>query len=226
MPHKILIIEEDDTIRELLRAELASSAPWEIAARKNFEEERNFLAESGCDVLLLETGRNFAARRLQLQELRESGFCAPIILLSDAEGDSESLLGNSGANDYVAKPFRISVLLARIKAQLRQYEQSEDASFAIGSYILKPGQKVLLDSGQERIRLTEKEAAILKYLYQAAPDSVERETLLEEVWGYNSGITTHTLETHIYRLRQKIEADPANAQILLTVTGGGYKLAL
>jgi len=118
----------------------------------------------------------------------------------------------------------MAVLLARIKAQLRQYEQSEDASFPIGSYTLNPGQKLLLDKAGNKIRLTEKEAAILKYLYQAGAEAVERERLLEEVWGYNSGVSTHTLETHIYRLRQKIEKDPANAELLLTAPGG-YRLA-
>jgi DNA-binding response OmpR family regulator len=73
------------------------------------------------------------------------------------------------------------------------------------------------------VRLTEKEAAILKYLYRAGPEVVGREVLLHEVWGYSEGITTHTLETHVYRLRQKIERDPSQAEILLT-EAGGYRL--
>jgi DNA-binding response OmpR family regulator len=73
------------------------------------------------------------------------------------------------------------------------------------------------------VRLTDKETAILRYLYRAGQKPVSREILLQEVWGYNSGVTTHTLETHIYRLRQKIERDPANAALLVT-EAGGYKL--
>ena len=73
------------------------------------------------------------------------------------------------------------------------------------------------------MRLTEKETAILRYLYRSGQNPVSREVLLQEVWGYNSGVTTHTLETHIYRLRQKIEKDPANAALLVT-EAGGYKL--
>ncbi|MHA1189877.1 MAG: response regulator transcription factor, partial [Alphaproteobacteria bacterium] len=125
--------------------------------------------------------------------------------------------------DYVAKPFRFAVLLARIRAHLRQHEQSEDATFTIGHFTFKPASKILVGEGGSKIRLTEKETAILKYLYRAGERTVTRDILLSEVWGYNSGVTTHTLETHIYRLRQKIERDPSNAELLVTESGG-YKL--
>ena len=131
---------------------------------------------------------------------------------------------DAGANDYVTKPFKFAVLLARIRAQLRQHEQSEDAVFTIGPYTFKPASKLLVDEKGGKVRLTEKETAILKYLYRTGDKVVSRETLLHEVWGYNAGVTTHTLETHIYRLRQKIEKDPSNAEILVTETGG-YKLS-
>ncbi|HUB96494.1 MAG TPA: response regulator transcription factor, partial [Stellaceae bacterium] len=131
---------------------------------------------------------------------------------------------DSGANDYIAKPFRLNVLLARLRAQLRQHEQSEDAVFTIGPYTFRPGAKILTDAVQrKKVRLTEKETAILKYLYRAGQRIIGRDVLLNEVWGYNSGVTTHTLETHVYRLRQKIERDPAKAQILVTEPGG-YRL--
>ncbi|MBO6905972.1 MAG: winged helix-turn-helix domain-containing protein, partial [Parvibaculum sp.] len=93
----------------------------------------------------------------------------------------------------------------------------------IGPYSFRPSAKVLMDAQEKKIRLTEKETSILKYLYRAGAKVVGRDILLAEVWGYNSGVTTHTLETHIYRLRQKIEKDPSNAEILVTETGG-YRL--
>jgi len=147
-------------------------------------------------------------------------------MLTAQDSDSDQILGlESGANDYVSKPFRIGVLLARIRAQLRQHEQSEDAIFAIGPYSFQPSKKILLnEENEDKIRLTEKETSILKYLYRAGQKVVSRDILLNEVWGYNAGVTTHTLETHIYRLRQKIEADPSAAAILVTETGG-YRLA-
>jgi DNA-binding response OmpR family regulator len=156
---------------------------------------------------------------------RRANVAAPIIMLTASAGDADTILGlDAGANDYVTKPFRLGILLARIRAHLRQYDQSEDATFALGPYSFRPAGKLLLAAANNRkVRLTEKETAILKYLYRAGGKAVNRETLLHEVWGYNPGVTTHTLETHIYRLRQKIEVDPANAMILVTEPGG-YRL--
>ena len=155
-------------------------------------------------------------------ELREA--LVEIIMLTGHDTDSDTILGlESGANDYVTKPFRFAVLLARIRAQLRQHEASEDAVFTIGPYSFRPSSKLLLSPKGSKVRLTEKETAILRYLYRAGQKPVSRETLLQEVWGYNSGVTTHTLETHIYRLRQKVEKDAAVPSILVT-EAGGYKL--
>ena len=130
----------------------------------------------------------------------------------------------SGANDYVAKPFRFSVLLARIRAHLRQHEASEDAVFTIGPYTFRPSAKLLVDETGSKLRLTEKETADPANT-STGPETkvVTRDVLLAEVWGYNANVTTHTLETHIYRLRQKIERDPSSAEILVT-EAGGYKL--
>jgi DNA-binding response OmpR family regulator len=156
--------------------------------------------------------------------LRKGGFKAPILLLTGHDTDSDTILGlESGANDYVTKPFRFAVLLARIRAQLRQHEASEDAVFTIGPFTFRPSSKLLLNAKGNKVRLTEKETAILRFLYRAGQKPVTRETLLQEVWGYNSGVTTHTLETHIYRLRQKVERDATTPTILVTETGG-YKL--
>ena len=112
---------------------------------------------------------------------------------------------DAGANDYVTKPFRFAELLARIRAHLRQRESSEEALFRIGPYTFQPGAKHLIGEKGNKLRLTEKETAILRFLYRAGQAVISREVLLREVWGYNANVTTHTLETHIYRLRQKIE---------------------
>jgi DNA-binding response OmpR family regulator len=156
--------------------------------------------------------------------LRKNNFNSPIIMLTGHDTDSDTILGlESGANDYVVKPFRFAVLLARIRAQLRQHEASEDAVFTIGPYTFRPGSKLLINPKGGKVRLTEKETAILRYLYRAEQKPISREILLQEVWGYNSGVTTHTLETHIYRLRQKMEENAASPLILVT-QAGGYKL--
>jgi len=146
-------------------------------------------------------------------------------MLTGADSEADTILGlDSGANDYITKPFRLGVMLARIRAQMRQHERSEDAVFTLGPYSFRPSAKMLVDPGTNtKVRLTEKETAILKYLLRAGDSVIGRDELLNEVWGYNSGVTTHTLETHVYRLRQKLERDPSNATILVTEPGG-YKL--
>ncbi|TCZ51450.1 response regulator transcription factor [Roseicella aquatilis] len=153
------------------------------------------------------------------------GKTMPVIMLTGADAGQDVVRGlDSGANDYIAKPFRLSELLARLRAQLRVFDNSEDAVFTIGNYLFRPSARLLLDPGKNRkVRLTDKECRILKYLLRANAEPVNRATLLADVWGFNSGVTTHTLETHIYRLRQKMEADPANPQLLLT-DRGAYRL--
>ena len=177
------------------------------------------------DAVLLDVGLPDMDGRETCRLMRRGGVKVPIIMLTGADSDADTILGlDAGANDYITKPFRLGVLLARLRAQLRQHEQSEDAVFSIGPYTFQPSGKLLLDeSSQKKVRLTEKETSILKYLFRSGAKAVDRDTLLGEVWGYNAGVTTHTLETHVYRLRQKIEADPSNAVILVTEPGG-YRL--
>jgi DNA-binding response OmpR family regulator len=156
--------------------------------------------------------------------LRKNGFKAPIIMLTGHDTDSDTILSlEFGANDHVTKPFRFAVLLARIRAQLRQHEASDDVVFTIGPYTFRSSSRLLLNPKGNKVRLTDKETSIMRYLYRADQQPIARETLLQEVWGYNSGVTTHTLETHIYRLRQKIETDAA-APVILVTESRGYKL--
>ncbi|RIK86391.1 MAG: DNA-binding response regulator [Hyphomicrobiales bacterium] len=220
----ILIVDDDADLRETLVEQL--SLYEEFTVRQEETAARGLqAARSGVvDLLVMDVGLPDMDGREAVKLLRKGGFKAPIIMLTGHDTDSDTILGlEAGANDYVTKPFRFAVLLARIRAQLRQHEQSEDATFTVGPYIFKPSQKLMTDQKGAKVRLTEKEASIIKYLYRAGDKVVTRDVLLEEVWGYNSGVTTHTLETHVYRLRQKIERDPSNAEILVTESGG-YKL--
>jgi DNA-binding response OmpR family regulator len=220
----LLIIDDDADLRETLVEQLSLYEEFSVldedAATRGMQTARG----GNVDLLIMDVGLPDMDGREAVKQLRKGGFKAPIIMLTGHDTDSDTILGlESGANDYVTKPFRFAVLLARIRAQLRQHEQSEDATFTVGPYTFKPSQKLMTDAKGARIRLTEKEASIIKYLYRAGEKVVTRDVLLEEVWGYNSGVTTHTLETHVYRLRQKIERDPSNAEILVTESGG-YKL--
>ena len=222
---KILIIDDDDELRESLSEQLSLHEEFETELACNAQDGLKLARNGHVDLVLLDVGLPDLDGREACKLLRRGGFKGPVIMLTGQSSDADTILGlESGANDYVTKPFRLGVLLARIRAQLRQHDQSEDAVFTIGPYSFKPASKLLVDpNGGKKIRLTEKETSILKYLYRAGERVVTRDVLLHEVWGYNAGVTTHTLETHIYRLRQKIEKDPSQAELLITETGG-YKL--
>ena len=176
--------------------------------------------------MILDLGMPDGNGRDYCVKLRRQGHNMPVIMLTGSFGESDIVRGlESGANDYIAKPFRINELLARLRAQLREFENSEDATFAVGPYVLHPAKRLLQDSStHRRIRLTQKEVAIIRLLYRSEAQTVDRQTLLHEVWGFNSSVTTHTLETHIYRLRRKIESNPKRPALLVT-QGGGYRLS-
>jgi len=220
----ILLVDDDADLRETLVEQLRLYDEFNVIEGENAAKGISIVRGEHVDLLIMDVGLPDMDGREAVKLLRKGGFKSPIIMLTGHDTDADTILGlEAGANDYVTKPFRFAVLLARIRAQLRQYEQSEDATFNVGPYVFKPAQKLLTDGDGKKIRLTEKEAAIIRYLFRAGQKAVTRDELLEEVWGYNSGVTTHTLETHVYRLRQKIEKDPSNAEILVT-ENGGYKI--
>ncbi|HSI39323.1 MAG TPA: response regulator transcription factor [Xanthobacteraceae bacterium] len=221
---RILVVDDDDELREALVEQLALLEEFETVAVASAQAGIAEVDGGRIDLVLMDVGLPDMDGRDAVRALRRKGFKAPVIMLTGHDTDSDTILGlEAGANDYVVKPFRFAVLLARIRAQMRSHEASEDAVFSIGPYTFKPGAKMLVTERNSKIRLTEKETAILRYLYRAGKKPVAREILLQEVWGYNSGVTTHTLETHIYRLRQKIEKDPSHPNLLAT-EAGGYKL--
>lgn len=221
---KILLVDDDEDLRGSLKDQLALQQEFDVTEANTASKGVDQAKETQPDLVVFDVGLPDMDGREAVRLLRKSGFKNPIIMLTGNDSDADQILGlDAGANDYVTKPFKFAVLLARIRAQLRQHEQSEDAVFKIGPYMFKPASKLLADDKKTKIRLTEKETSILKFLYRSGESVVSRDVLLHEVWGYNAGVTTHTLETHIYRLRQKIEKDPSNAEILVTESGG-YRL--
>ena len=223
----ILIVEDDAALRATLAEQIAQDSEFVADEASSAAEATAKLAEaeSRYDAILLDIGLPDADGRDFCARLRREGKKMPVIMLTGADAEQDVVRGlDSGANDYIAKPFRLPELLARLRAQLRVFDNSEDATFNIGHYLFRPSARLLLDPAKNRkVRLTDKECRILKYLLRANAKPVNRATLLADVWGFNSGVTTHTLETHIYRLRQKMEADPANPQLLLT-DRGAYRL--
>jgi DNA-binding response OmpR family regulator len=221
---RLLLVEDDDAIRETLRDQLREEFSIVEAARG--AEALELAEASHYDLIILDVGLPDMDGLDVCKLMRRAGINAPVIMLTGADTEADTVLGlDWGANDYVTKPFKMGLLLARIRAQLRRHERSEGTILIIGPYAFHPTEKIMIDSanGDRKIKLTEKETAMLRYLFRAGGTIIGRDVLLNEVWGYNSGVTTHTLETHVYRLRQKIERDPSNAEILVTEPGG-YRL--
>ncbi len=221
---KILLVDDEDDLREALSEQLVMTEDFDVFEAGNGHDAMAQVKAGLFDLVILDVGLPDTDGRELCRLMRKQGVKCPIVMLTGHQTDSDTILGlDAGANDYITKPFKFPVLLARIRAQLRTHEQSEDAVFQLGPYSFRPAQKMLVTEDDRKVRLTEKETNILKFLYRASEGVVPRDVLLHEVWGYNAGVTTHTLETHIYRLRQKIEPDPSNARLLVTETGG-YRL--
>ena len=223
-PYCLLVCDDDDALREALTEQIDAYDEFSVIGEPTATGALNRVTQEPVDLVVMDVALPDMDGREAVRTLRRNGYRGPIIMLTAQESDDDMVEGlEAGANDYVVKPFKFAVLLARIRAQLRRHEQSEDAVFNIGHYTFKPASKLLVDEKGKKVRLTEKETSILKYLYRANEKVVTRDVLLHEVWGYNAGVTTHTLETHIYRLRQKIEKYPSISELLITETGG-YKL--
>ncbi len=221
----ILLVDSDDELRSSLAEQLELHDEFATDHAASGAQAFEIAKNQHHDLVLLGADLPDLAGQEICRMMRESGLNVPIIMLTGADNDSDIVLSlDAGANDCITKPFKLNVLIARMRAQLHQHDQSEDRALSIGPYTFKPSSQLLLhgESGQ-KVRLTEKETSILKYLYRAGNKVVHRDIMLSEIWGYNARVTTHTLETHIYRLRQKIEENPANALLLLTEPGG-YRL--
>jgi DNA-binding response OmpR family regulator len=224
-PKTILIVDDEPDLRDGLAEQLELQEEFTTLKAGSGESALELAQSAKPDLIVLDVNLPDMDGREVCRRLQAAGIRAPVIMLTAAVSDEDAIEGlGAGANAYVTKPLRFGVLLAHIRAQLRSHEQSEDAVFRIGPYEFRPAAKMLIDERQRKIRLTEKETSILKYLYRAGEKPVSREELLTEVWGYNAGVTTHTLETHVYRLRQKIEPDATSAKLLIT-EAGGYRLA-
>lgn len=222
---QILIVDDDETLTQMLEEQLQLHEDFATTMASTGAQALDLAKKGYFDIILLDVGLPDLDGREVCRLMRKNNVSSPIIMLTGADTDSDTILGlDAGANDYVTKPFRIGVLLARLRAHIRQHERSDDAVFTIGPYTFQPANKLLVnDVDGKKVRLTDKETGILKFLFRAGDRVVGRDVLLDEVWGYNAGVTTHTLETHVYRLRQKIEADPSNATLLVTEPGG-YRL--
>jgi DNA-binding response OmpR family regulator len=223
----VLIVEDDHVVRADLSDYLSIDDDLIVDSAGTLSEASAALNNSGRSyaTVILDIGMPDGDGRDFCTGLRRRGLNVPIIMLSGSVAEVDIVRGlEAGANDYITKPFRPAELAARLRVQFRTLDDSQGVSVAIGPYTFLPSAKLLHDIAKNRrVRLTNKEVAILKLLYRSDVCPVDRQTLLQEVWGYNTTILTHTLETHIHRLRQKMEANPADP-VLLVTESRGYRL--
>lgn len=182
--------------------------------------EFDFIGEAETaapDILLID--ENLEA----LQKYHAQNLKAPTIFLT---ANPEGLEDADNINHLIIKPFELGYFLDELRSCLNIYDNSEEGYITFNQYRLRPLNKdiVNLRNGEET-KLTEKEVAVIKYLYKFQDRIVGKNELLQDVWGYSPDVTTHTIETHIYRLRQKVEHDNPDAQLILTVDGG-YQLKI
>ena len=223
---RLLIVDDDAYLRTSLRQQFVAEGFHNIFDVGSATGLNTALKEANPDLILLDIQMPDGNGVEICKRLRREGFAKPIIMLTAKNAEPDIIEGlEAGANDYVTKPLRMGELLSRIHTQLRQFKASDDARFELAGLNFVPANKMLhkMECGRMQA-LTEKETTILKFLYRAFPESVTKDELLTEVWGLQNGLTTHTLETHIYRLRQKI-GRLTKTPIVIT-TENGYRLEL
>lgn len=222
---RILVVDDDDLFRQTLCEQVRLHEEMVPIEANTGADALEKAKSENFDVIVLDVGLPDIDGREVCRLMRRNGVASPIIILTGASSSADVILAlDAGADDYVTKPFHIGILLARIRAHIRQYERRADAVFTIGPFTFKSADRRLVDDEtNENIQLTEKETDILKCLCRAKDRTVKRDVLLAEVWGYSAAAETHTLDTHIHRLRKKIEIDPAHPRILIAERGG-YRL--
>lgn len=223
----VLVVVGDETVSQVLTEHIAVAGTYRAARAATLDDAARHLdaADARFDLVILAAdlpdgdGANLCAR------LRDQGHRMPIVMVAEAANDNDVAHAlNAGATDFIVMPFRAAELLARLRAALRTYDERFDAVFTIGPYTFSPLDRLLTRrDGSRPVRLSSKEALLLKYFCRAGDRVLSNQTLLAEVWGYHAAVQTHTLETHIYRLRQRLEFNP-KAPLFLVTEPGGYRL--
>ena len=221
----ILFVSEVLLLKQLLLDQLQKQGEYLLEESLSVTEAISLIVKEHFDCILIDSNLADVSLSNLCKNIRQEGVRSPIILVAVERGEDVAIAAlDAGANDYVLKPFKINVLVAKIRSNIRQFEQSEFAILRFGRFSFKPGDKILLNnSSKEEVRLTDKETAIIKLLYLSGGEVVTRATLLEEVWGYNTTLTTHTLETHIYRIRQKV-GNATSGQDFIATESEGYRM--
>ncbi|MCT2023702.1 MtrAB system response regulator MtrA [Corynebacterium sanguinis] len=221
MPHRILVVEDDPAINEMLTIVLESEG-FETQSVTDGAEAVPVFNDYDPDIVLLDLmlpGMNGVDICREIRKVS----AVPIVMLTAKTDTVDVVLGlESGADDYITKPFKPKELIARIRARLRRTEEEPAEVLTIGDLTIDVPQHMVTRDGAE-IALTPLEFDLLLEMARKPNQVHAREELLESVWGYRNASDTRLVNVHVQRLRSKIEHDPENPEIVLTVRGVGYK---
>lgn len=222
---RVMLVDDDDTLRTVLHQQLSAEGILQIEEAGSVAEAHQKIGAFAPDIILLDVQLPDGNGFMICKKLRDAGFDKPILMLTGQDSEDDIIQGlEAGANDYIAKPMRMRELLARMRTHLRQHQQSDEARFDVLGFDFVPATKTIMTKDKAaKVLLTEKETMIMKMLIRRTPDAVSREELLSEIWGFQKGLTTHTLETHIYRLRQKFTQ--LSELPLIETADDGYRLS-
>ena len=224
MKKKILFFEPNFELRTVLLDQIIINKDFDVIQSNSLEDVKSHIEQSPVDLLIMGEDVGPHSLSLLLKFIKEINFTNKILFIKDGDsGEISSFEGFTNSHHVIEKPFRIQFFIKKIDFVLAKISGSSDVSYRIGPFVFFPENKVIKFNDQHDIELTEKEVSILKCLLSHGEESVDREKLLKQVWNYNLGVTTHTLESHIYRLRQKLETDPSIPRLIIS-EGGGFKI--
>ena len=224
MKKKILFFEPNAVLRTALLDQIIINKNFDVIQSNSLEDVKSHIEQSPVDLLIMGEDVGTHSLSLLLKFIKEINFTNKILFIKDGDsGEISSFEGFTNNHHVIEKPFRIQFFIKKIDFVLAKISGSSDVSYRIGPFVFFPENKVIKFNDQPDIELTEKEVSILKCLLSHGEESVDREKLLKQVWNYNLGVTTHTLESHIYRLRQKLETDPSIPRLIIS-EGGGFKI--
>lgn len=223
--YKILIVEDQEDLAEGLEINFKKEG-FAVSKTGTGESAINIAIKENPDLIILDIMLPGISGLDVCRDLRKKSVDVPIIMLTAKADEIDRVVGlEVGADDYITKPFGIRELVARVNAQLRRRrpQQAQDLSRYRFGQIELDFEKYEATAKGEAIELSQKEYKILRYFIQHRGQVVTRERLLNEVWGYEAYPTTRTVDTHILKLRKKIEDNPSSPKYLLSVHGEGYK---